>query len=105
MRFVLSCFAALCFSLVAAEPIYGSWFYDRWSLPAFNFTMNELTSPYRYWPNSQDIFPIWLKRNDHFQMFGNQRVNALAVDHVRSRCCLYITQPVCFNVNFLSRAS
>jgi hypothetical protein len=57
---------------------FGVWSVDPWvGLPRFDYTLNELTDPRGTWTtNSQG-----LHRTDHFHVFGNDRVNVMAVDH------------------------
>ena len=55
--------------------IYGSWISDEHGLPAFAYDFDQLYDPRSPWRASGKK-----QRRDHFQVFGNHRVNALAVD-------------------------
>jgi hypothetical protein len=80
-RRAIACLALLP-SLAGAEGgIYGWWSTDEFGLPAFRYTFDQVRDPRSPWPNSEQIFPIYRERRDHFQLFGNGRVNAMAVDH------------------------
>jgi hypothetical protein len=48
--------------------IFGNWETDANALPCFEWTLNQRSDPRAFWPNSEDVFPIYKKRNDHFQV-------------------------------------
>ena len=60
----------------ADDGIYGTWFTDAYNMPAFHYSFDELTDARALWFNTEGE-----ERRDHFQLFGNHRVNAMAVDH------------------------
>ena len=55
--------------------MYGSWITDRHGLPAFDYRYDEIFDHRGDWRSSEVA-----SRRDHAQMFGNNRINAMAVD-------------------------
>jgi hypothetical protein len=60
--------------------IYGTWILDKYGMPAFRYELDERNDPRGVRPNSEDIFPLYKKRTDHFHVMGNDRVKLVAVD-------------------------
>ena len=59
--------------------IYGRWKTDSFHLPSFDYTLDQLSDPRAKWPNSEDISLLQHQRRDHFRLFGNHRIQAMAL--------------------------
>ncbi|RMF16257.1 MAG: hypothetical protein D6761_06580 [Candidatus Dadabacteria bacterium] len=55
---------------------FGLWFVDRFGLPAYRYTLDQMHDGRALWPNTEQ-----LPRRDHWHLVGNLRINALAYNH------------------------
>jgi hypothetical protein len=59
--------------------IFGQFESDSFQLPSFQWTLNQRTDPRAVWNNTESEC-CGVVRRDHWQMFGNDRVNVMAKD-------------------------
>ncbi|HEY2467056.1 MAG TPA: hypothetical protein VGI45_04325 [Terracidiphilus sp.] len=62
---------------------FGTWIEDEFGLPAYRYTMNQVTDPHA----TTDVLPGVLGKTEHIHQVGNDRITAIASNygHVRVR--------------------